>query len=175
MAQTLRTYSPQEVTVSWAGVVPISNFADGTAIEVSRNADNTQQLVGMQGDVGLTYNADKTGQITINIMQTGETNRLLSAIQNKQDFTGKLFRGDIVISDPSGSYLCVARNCHIMTAPTVSLGDGQNSKEWVFFAERLDFTDAPVGFVAPASSVARIAGAVGGLESVSDALNELLG
>lgn len=175
MAQTLRTYSPQEVTASWGGFVEIKNFAEGSAIEVSRSVDNSQQLVGMQGDVGLTYNADKTGTLTFTIMQTGETNRYLSGIQNIQDTTGQLVRADIVISDPSGSYLCVARNCHIMTAPTVTLGDGQNAKEWVFFAERIDYTDAPVGFVPPAASGAKIQGAVSGLKAVSDALNALLG
>lgn len=175
MAQTLRTYSPQEVVVTWSGFVQLTNFAEGTAIDVSRNVDNSQQLVGMQGDVGLTYNADKTGQLTFTIMQTGETNRILSAIQNTQDSTGTLIRGDITISDPSGSYLCVARNCHIMTTPNVVLGDGQNSKEWVFYAERLDFTDAPVGFVPPAAAAARIQGAVDGIRAASDALQALLG
>jgi len=174
MAQTLKTYSPQEVTVTWGGFVEVTNFAEGSAIEVSRNADNSTQTVGMQGDVGLTYNADKTGQISFTIMQTGTTNQTLSLAQLTQDQTGELIRGDIVISDPSGSFLCFANNCHIMTPPQVSLGDGQNSKTWTFFVERLDFTDVPVGAVQGAGIAAQSAAAVEGLKGASDALNALL-
>lgn len=174
MAQTLRTYSPQEVVATWAGYVELKNFADGTGIEVSRSVDNSTQAVGMGGDVGLTYNANKTGTIAFTIMQTGETNRILSAIQSEQDITGTLIRGDITVSDPSGSWLCIARNCHIMTAPTVTLGDDQNSKQWTFFAERIDFTDVPVGFISPNGETTRIQGAVDGMKSVSDALNAIL-
>lgn len=175
MAQTLRTYSPQEVTATWGGFVTLKNFAEGTAIEIARAADNSAQLVGMQGDVGLTYNADKTGTVTMTFMQTGETNRQLSAIQKIQDDTGELIRADIVISDPSGSNLCIARNCHIMTPASMQLGDDQNSKEWVWFAERIDYTSLPVGYTPPTSSEVRINNAADGLKSASDALQSLLG
>ena len=103
MAETLKTYSPAEVEVNWAGYVAIKNFADGTAIEMQRNTDNTRQLVGMQGDVGLTYNPDKTGTVSFTLMQTGESNYALSAIQNAQDTSGKIIRADLTISDPSGA------------------------------------------------------------------------
>lgn len=175
MSDTLRVYSPQEVTVNWAGYATIRHFAEGSAIEATRSEDNTKQLVGMQGDVGLTYNANKTGTVAFTIMQTGETNQLLSAIQNSQDLSGALIRGDLTISDPSGSFLCIARACHIMTTPTMTLGDDQSSKVWTFFAERLDFVDAPVGVTQTAGAVARIKGAVSGIKSASDALNAILG
>lgn len=175
MAQTLRTYSPQEVTATWGGYVTLRNFADGTAIEIARTADNSNQLVGMQGDVGLTYNADKTGTVTMTFMQTGETNRQLSAIQELQDTSGELIRADLVISDPSGSNLCIARNCHIMTPATMELGDDQASKEWVWFAERIDYTALPVGFAGSVQSTNGIFSNRDGIKSASDALQALLG
>lgn len=174
MSTTLRTYSPQEVVATWGGFISLANFAEGTAIEIERNTDNSSQLVGMQGDVGLTYNADKTGQVTMTFMQTAETNRYLSQIQKLQDDTGELIRADIVISDPSGSSLCFARNCHIVTASTISLGDDQNSREWVWFAEQVEYTAAPIGFTSSTASTTRIESAASNLQGVSAALNNLL-
>lgn len=175
MAETLKVYSPQEVEVNWAGYVPIKNFADGTAIEVQRATDNSRQLVGMQGDVGLTYNPDKTGTVAFTLMQTGETNIILSAIQNSQDATGKLLRADMTISDPSGSMLAIAKRCHIMTTPTLTLGDDQNSKVWTFFAEEIEFLQLPAGAGESAELAARISGAVSGITGASEALESLLG
>lgn len=175
MAETLKTYSPAEVEVNWAGYVPIKNFADGTAIEMQRNTDNTRQLVGMQGDVGLTYNPDKTGTVSFTLMQTGESNYALSAIQNAQDTSGKIIRADLTISDPSGSMLAVAKRCHLVTPPVVTLGDDQNSKVWTFYAEEITFLDAPAGATLGAEAAARISAAVDGVKSSSDALENLIG
>lgn len=175
MAETLRTYSPQEVTATWGGLVVLKNFAEGTAIEIARAAENSTDLVGMQGDVGLTFNANKTGTVTMTFMQTGETNRQLSAIQKLQDDSGELIRADLVISDPSGSNLCIARNCHIRTPANMELGDDQNSKEWMWFAERIDYTSRPVGYVVKTGSATRIDNAAEGLQEASSALEALIG
>lgn len=172
---TLRTYSPQEVVATWGGFIRLRSFAEGTAIEVSRNSDNSNQLVGMQGDVGLTYNADKTGTVTMTFMQTAETNRYLSQVQKQQDDSGELIRADIVISDPSGSSLCFARNCHIMTPSDISLGDDQESREWTWYAEKIEYTAKPIGFTPATASEVSIQNAADNLQRVSDELNDTLG
>ena len=175
MSQTLRVYSPQEVTVDWGGYVTIRNFAEGTAIEASRAVDNTTNTVGMQGDVGITFVANKTGTLSFTLMQTGETNSVLSAIQREQDRTGELFRADITVRDPSGSSLATYGACHIMTPAVMSMGDDQQAKTWTFFVERFDYTSTPVGLTAANGAGARIGNSVDGIKSVSDALNAILG
>ncbi len=174
MATTLRTYSPQDVVSTWGGFVRLRNFAEGTSIEISRNSDNSNQLVGMQGDVGLTYNADNTGEVTMTFMQTSETNRYLSQVQKLQDDSGELIRADIVISDPSGSSLCFARNCHIVTPADISLGDDQESREWVWFAEKIEYTAVPIGYTPSEQQQLPIFTAAENLQDASRALNDLI-
>jgi hypothetical protein len=175
MSDTLRVYSPQEVTVDWGGFVTIKNFAEGTAIEAARAVENTNNTVGMQGDVGITFVANKTGTISFTIMQTGEVNAILSAIQREQDKTGELFRADLNIKDPSGSSLATYGACHIMTPATMSMGDDQQSKTWTFFVERFDYTSSPVGLTQPNGAAARILNSVQGIRQISDALKSILG
>ena len=170
MADVLNTYSPRQVTVNWGGTVPIKHFAEGTAIEITRSTDNSTQAIGMQGDVAHTFIADKTGTVSFTILQTGETNRILSAIQMAQDASNDLYRADLNIVDLSGSSLCLARGCHIKTTPSYSLGDSQSSKTWVFFSEELLFSDLPTGVIDGVSAASRIKSAVDGIKSVSDAI-----
>lgn len=171
---TLKTYSPERVVTSWGGV-QLTGFAEGTAITMRRNTDNTAQGVGMQGDVGITKTANRTGQVEMIFMQTAEANRILSAIQAAQDLEDSdVIRANIVVTDDSGGMLCVAQNCHIMTPPEVSLGDDQSPKTWVWFSERIDYLDVPAGFTAGAGYLARVNAAVSALKSASDAANQLL-
>ena len=100
---TLKPYSPGQVQVSWGGVA-LKGFATGTFITAERSVANTTNAVGAQGDVGITLMANKTG-VTLTLMQTAESNRMLSAAQLSQDNLDKLFRADLVITDPSGSFL----------------------------------------------------------------------
>lgn len=172
MSDILNTYSPRQVSVNWGGEIPIKHFAEGTAIEVARNVDNSDQSIGMQGDVAHTFMADKTGTVSFTILQTGETNRILSAVQALQDESDDLFRADLLIVDKSGSFICIAEACHIKTTPSYSLGDSQSSKTWVFYSENLRFADVPAGVVDGASLASRIKSAVDGIKSVSDKISE---
>lgn len=154
MADSLRVYSPEKVKANWDGLFPLKHFAEGTSITATRNLDNTQVDEGMQGDIGITFNASRSGQLSMVFQQTSETNVFLAAIQNLQDTSGELIRGDITISDPSGSMICQANRVHIMKAPDVSLGDSQEPKTWNFFVEELIYLDLPAGLQGGAALVA---------------------
>ena len=170
---SLKTYSPQRVQLAWGGI-DISGYADGTFIEASRNVDNTTATVGAAGDVGLTFMPDKTGVVEITLMQTAESNRLLSAVQLAQDNTGNIIRADLTVVDPSGGFLVYAKACHIMTPATVTLADDQESKTWTLYSEDLQYSDVPAGFVASADVLARISSGVSGIQAISDALQDAI-
>lgn len=159
MADTQRVYSPQKVITTWMeGLVDIKHFASGTSITVARSTDNTTSEVGMQGDVAHTFNADKTGVISFVIQQTAQTNIILSSIQALQDQTGELIRGNLVIEDPSGGALVIARNCHIQKPTDVSFGDTPENKTWTFMSEHIEYLDLPAGLIDVSGLAARASG-----------------
>ena len=165
---TQRTYSPKNVNATFGGVLKLTGFAEGTFIQAVRNGDNSSSVVGSQGDVGLTVNPDKTGTITFTLLQNSATNATLSHVQNYQDIEDELLRGDIVVGDPSGGYLCYAKGCHIMTPPEMNLADEQQSKVWVFFVENLQF--ANVGdLIEDASVIANAKSLINTLKGVAEA------
>lgn len=166
---TLRDYSPSAVSMTW-GAIGFTGFGEDTFITVSRNEDNSNNTVGADGSVGITVNANKSGTVEVTLMQTSPTHRYLSAIQLAQDADDTVFRANMTVKDPSGGFLCKVQNAHILTPPEVSLGSDQNEKTWTFFAERIDYTDAPSGFTEVVGEISQIDDAISQVKDISDKL-----
>lgn len=142
-------YSPKDVVCSWNGIA-IEGFAPDSFLRLQRTSPLVTPVVGAGGQVALTRNADKTGTIEIELMQTSLSNQMLSAIQAKQDNMEleEDISSNFVIYDPSGSVLATGINAWLQELPQVELGRDQNSKTWIFGCEKLDYTST-----IPASSV----------------------
>lgn len=142
-------YSPKDVVCSWNGIA-IEGFAPDSFLRLQRTSPLVTPVVGAGGQVALTRNADKTGTIEIELMQTSLSNQMLSAIQAKQDNMEleEDISSNFVIYDPSGSVLATGINAWLQELPQIELGRNQNSKTWIFGCEKLDYTST-----IPASSV----------------------
>ncbi len=73
-------YSPKDVVCSWNGIA-IEGFAPDSFLRLQRTSPLVTPVVGAGGQVALTRNADKTGTIEIELIQTSLSNQMLSAIQ----------------------------------------------------------------------------------------------
>lgn len=150
MSTSLYTYSPADVSISWGGHTFVG-VAEDTFITLKRSVDLVNKTVGGFGDVGLTQNADKTGDIEITLLQNSPTNWFLGGVGvGLENTTTRLpdAVGAMVINDPSGSVLAVAQGVWIQGYPEVALGaTDQNSKTWMFGCKRLDYNATPVGVV----------------------------
>lgn len=142
-------YSPKDVVCSWNGIA-IEGFAPDSFLRLQRTSPLVTPVVGAGGQVALTRNADKTGTIEIELMQTSLSNQMLSAIQAKQDNMEleEDISSNFVIYDPSGSVLATGINAWLQELPQIELGRDQNSKTWIFGCEKLVYTST-----IPASSV----------------------
>ena len=159
----IKTYSPQEVKISWGGF-PLTGFADGEFVTITPNSDLTDEVVGSQGDVALTKIANWTGTVTITLLQNAECCLYLSGIYAAQQRAADIVRENMTIVDPSGSTLYECRDTHMKTASSVTLSDSQNAKTYTFFVSNL----------VPVSANSEIAQALG-IASQMNAAAGLLG
>lgn len=149
----LNSYSPKDVSVSFNGIA-ITGFAEDSMVRIRRNSEILTETVGAQGELSLTKNADKTGEVEVELLQTSESNIALSALLFASEFGGGLIPvGEIIVTDPSGSNLTLAHNAYIKTPPEIELGKDQASRVWVFGCEELVFTSTPSGFSADFSGL----------------------
>lgn len=76
-------YDPLKVILTYGGVA-ITGYADGSMIEVERNTDNAFPYIGTQGDGAFAESADKSGKITVNLMQTSPSVRYFNEMAKKK-------------------------------------------------------------------------------------------
>ena len=75
----VHTYDPANVIVSIGGT-PMSGFADGTFVMVSRDEDIFSKVSGADGEVSRAKSNNRSGSLTLTLMQTSMSNDVLSAI-----------------------------------------------------------------------------------------------
>lgn len=140
----LPAYSPKDVNISFNGIA-ITGFAPDSFVRLRRNSALLGETVGAAGELSLTKIADRTGEIEIELMQTSESNLLLSALALATENGGPITVGVLMIQDPSGSVLAGALNAYLKALPEVDLGAEQNTKVWMFGCETLQYTATPPG------------------------------
>jgi len=139
MSGQVTSYSAQNVTVTFLGKV-ISGFADGDdAIMVERNKPTMTQLIGMQGDGVYTQTSDKSGVVTLKLLQGCEENTFLSTkIQASE--AGGVLSGELIITETGNDAKVTARKCVIEAMPKFQRGEGHTSVEWRFLSTDIDIT-----------------------------------
>lgn len=129
---TLRNYSPDRVTISFKGIT-ITGFADGTFIEVEREVDTFTKKVGSLGDVARTKSLNKSGKITITVMDTHPINDALSAVITDDEQDGLSF-GPFSLKDLAGLTEVRATEAWCMRIPKVTRAQASANVVYVFEA-----------------------------------------
>lgn len=139
MAGQITGYSAQNVTVTFLGKV-ISGFAEGDdVIQVERNKPTMTQTVGVQGDGMYSQTADKSGKITLKLLQGCEENAFLTKkIQASE--VGGIATGELIITEVGNDAKVTARKCVIEGMPKFQRGEGNNAVEWTFLSTDINIT-----------------------------------
>ena len=139
MSGQVTSYSAQNVTVSFLGKV-LSGFSDGDdAIMVERNKPTMSQVIGIQGDGVYSQTSDKSGVITLKLLQGCEENAFLSTkIQASE--AGGIISGELIITESGNDAKVTARKCIIEGMPKFQRGEGHTAVEWRFLSADVDMT-----------------------------------
>lgn len=126
----MATYASKKVQVIWGGVA-LTGFMDDSFVEVDRNSDSFTQLTGADGETARSASADKSGKVTIRLMQTSIANDALSADIALDELTN-LNAKSLMIKDGSGRSLHSAKEAWITKPAKTVYGKGIEGREWVF-------------------------------------------
>lgn len=133
------TYRPQDVTVTFNGV-PISGFAPGTFVAWTRNNDTYRIAVGSAGEAGRAASGDKSGTVTVTLLQSAESNGILSALAAADELDGSGV-GALVVTDLSGLTVIAAPSAWIRKPADGELSNELTNREWVFETDELQIFD----------------------------------
>lgn len=125
-----KTYNPKKVQLA-IGTHLVTGYADGTFIQVDRNSDQFQVVVGADGEAARAASADKSGTVTVTLMQTSASNDFLSTALNTDELTN-LNTMPLLMKDISGRTLVQAAEGWVKKYATIEMGKEIVSREWVY-------------------------------------------
>jgi len=135
-----RRYSPAQVKITFGGIL-ISGYAEGTFIEVERNEDRYTTQVGSLGEVTRTQNLNRTGKVTLTLMQHAPINALLQGFIDLDEL-GDTDPQDLSIKDLSNSMRCHADEAWITKAPKIERSKDSATIQWTFECAAIEITTA---------------------------------
>lgn len=155
MAAKLPTYTSKNFQINWAGI-DFMALAPDTFLDLAPNADVTDEEIGADGSVCISFLADESGAITVSLQQQSPTNVSLARVIEIQAQQGDIVSADMTIKDQSGLTVATVYDAHIKTKPTITRGSTATGQtmDWVFFAQRLDYKPVAAGNANAASIIA---------------------
>jgi len=131
-----KNYDPKSITLSIDGQA-VSGFADGTFITVNRNNPMWSVVSGASGEHARSKSCDKSGTIELVLMQTSETNDLLSAylLLDETSNSGKF---PVALLDAHGGTIVGATEMWVQQAPSIEYGKELSDRTWTLEAGHID-------------------------------------
>lgn len=131
----MKTYDPKLVQVIVNGAV-ISGFAENTVVRVGRRAEGWALTVGVDGEGTRAKSNDKSGFIEIELMQSSESNALLSdlAIADELENAGLVA---VMVKDGSGKSLHLAEQAFIEKMPDAEYAKTATGRVWRLVTDNL--------------------------------------
>lgn len=137
---SVRTYNAADVSIIFAGI-PIDGFADGTFITAARDNPTFNSVVGSDGEGARAKSNDRSGTITITLLQTSFSNDELSAIALLDELSDAGV-APFTLRDGSGRTVLHAETAWIEKPADVELGREISNREWILKTDNLQMNVA---------------------------------
>jgi len=130
------TYDPKNFRAIVGGNI-LQGFADGTFIKAERNDPAFNLKVGVDGEGTRSKSNNKSGKITITLMQSSSSNDDLSTLAAKDEASNSgvvPFFGE----DGSGRSLFTALTCWVQKYPDSEFAKEVSTRTWVLETDDLE-------------------------------------
>ena len=138
-----KTYDADQVSVTVAGILIDSGFADGEFLRIEQETDDYSDVVGTDGEVTRSRSNDRRATVTLLLMQSSDANDKLSALSALDNSSPNgAGVGAFLVRDRSGRSMYSAEHCWISKPPNVGFDREAGSREWTLRLADLRRTDA---------------------------------
>lgn len=125
----MKEYNPKDVSVVFAGKI-ISGWADGSMIKAGRNEQAWTLKVGVDGEGTRSKTNNKSGKVTITLMQSSASNDDLNALALADEISNA-GSGTFLMRDGSGRTLVSAANMWIQKTADADFEREVKERTWV--------------------------------------------
>lgn len=149
----MATYSFQDVSATLSGTGGVIDLGAGSTnakegITVAYAGTRNTMTIGADGEGMHSLKADKSGTVTVRLLDTSSRNSLLQAMFNAQTLSSSAHGNNVItIRNSANSETVVCRGCAFQKAPDRTYAEEGSTLEWVFDAIKIDISrgDYPSG------------------------------
>lgn len=137
-------YSFLDVNASIVGPGGAFSLGNGAAvaeegITVAASTEIGAMQIGADGFGQHSLHADKSGKLTVHLLKTSPTNKLLQAMYNFQTASGAAYgQNTIIINDASRGDVITAMQCGFAKAPDLTYAKDAGMNAWEFNCIRIE-------------------------------------
>lgn len=127
----MKVFDPSQFNIVFSGVT-MAGFSESTMCKFEFDSESMGDVVGVDGEVSRSKNMDRRAKLTISLMQTSDTNDLLSAMYNSQRLSSN--GADVAalrVEDLNGRLVISGAESWIMDTPKPTYGKTASEYEWV--------------------------------------------
>jgi hypothetical protein len=132
----VQQYDPKNISVIVGGKI-ISGFGDGTFVLAERNEQAWNLKVGVDGEGTRAKNNNRSGKVTLTLMQSSGSNDDLSAFASADELsnTGAV---PLLIRDNLGTTICTALTAWVQKIANMEDAKEVSTRTWVLETDELD-------------------------------------
>ena len=130
------TFDPQKVTLVIAGNI-ISGFGEGSMLTLARDEETWITVVGTDGRVARSRNANKKGVLNFNLLATAPSNDVCSALHNADEATG-IPPGAFQLIDQLGRTVCSGDETFFAKPADVEFDKQVTNRQWSLVIPKLE-------------------------------------
>lgn len=132
----LPTYDPKLVILT-LGEIFVSGYADGTMIDAVRDGDSFTKVKGADGEVARVRNRDRSGSVTVTLMQSSMTNDAFSALLAADELFGTGVR-PLMLQEVGGKTLIVSDRAWLRKPANAGYANTMGDRQWVIDCASLE-------------------------------------
>lgn len=132
MANALKIYSANEVSINFAGIPIDSGRGDDEFASWDQDEDSFTYKAGIDGEGTRSENRNRKTRVTLTLMQSSDGNAKLSAIHNGDVKVGNgLGVAPFMIRDRQGTTLLISPQAWVVKPPAQTRGKEVGTVQWL--------------------------------------------
>ena len=125
----LATYSPEDVTISLAGMIPVEGYTEGTFVSISKDTPYFTTKESSDGFVSRVAHRSNLYTVQLTLMGTSESNKILTKLAVIDNNT-HIVKFPFIVKDTLGSTLLFSTSSWIETSPATDYSVSVDSRIW---------------------------------------------
>lgn len=140
----MTAYSFLDVNATLVGAGAVIDLGAGSGnagdgISIVQTGKRNTATIGLDGEGMHSLSADKSGAVTIRLLQTSPVNAKLMALYDAQSLSSSLWGQNVITITNSASGDAIAcRSCAFQKCPDLSYKKDGGIVEWIFDALKID-------------------------------------